>query len=99
MKVEVGQLWKVTTDNFYTSGERHKLKRPVNIQKDEIIEIRFPYAWHFRTIDAEYFHCTEEMLKENAEPYGMIYEEVRFNNRASLKEIVDIGLYNNIQKQ
>lgn len=97
MKVQVGQLWKVKTDNFFTTGRHHKVKRPVNILKDEIIEIRFPYAWHFRTIDGEYFNCSEEMLIENAEPYGIIYEKVRFANKANLEQIIELGLYDNLK--
>ena len=29
-KIEQGQLWRVTTDEFCTSGEHNKFKRPVN---------------------------------------------------------------------
>lgn len=49
------QIWEVITDQFLTSGDNDHYKRPTKLSKGERIEIRFPYAWHFRTIDNFFF--------------------------------------------
>ena len=93
MKIEQGQLWEVVTDNFWTSGNDNKYKRPVKLKKHEIIEIRYAYAWHFRTEDNYYFHATEKMILDNCNLFGVILGDVRFNNRAKLEEILRLELY------
>jgi hypothetical protein len=98
VNVEVGQLWKVTTETFYTSGEHNQYKRPVKIGKGEIIEIRYPCAWHFRTKDDNYFHCTLETLMKNAVLYGKIREKVRFGNNCKTEEILRLYLYDKLGK-
>jgi len=92
-KIEVGQLYKVTGDNFITTGTHHTIHRRVFIKKGEIIEIRFPYDWHFRTEDSSYFNATPETIVNNCEIVGTIYANVRFDNIASLKDILKLGLY------
>lgn len=97
MKIEVGQIYRVVTDHFFTTEElginSKKFKRPVNILCDEKIEIRYPYAWHFRTEDGNYYHATEEMIQKNCILFGKILEDVRFGNRCSLEEILRLRLY------
>lgn len=93
MHIEQGQLYKVVTDNFVTTGKNNKIKRKVFLGKGEIIEIRYPYPWHFRTEDDNYFHAEPEMIEQNCELLGTIYEPVFFANKAKLAEIVSIQLY------
>ena len=93
MGVEVGQLYIVQTDVFFTSGRFNKFNRPVNIKKDEIIEIRYPCRWHFRTEDNFYFHCKEDDLLLNCKLYGTIWEKVRFDNKTKLSDILKFKLY------
>ena len=92
-KIEVGVLLRISTDKFLTSGSSNKFKRQVVLKKDEIIEIRYPYAWHFRTEDNHYFHATPEMIIENCRYFGSILEQVRFWNKSSLEEILRLHLY------
>ena len=91
--VEVGQLYIVTTGSFWTSGKNNKFKRSVLLKKGEVIEIRYPYEWHFRTEDNHYFHVNPQVLEKNAVLFGTIWENVRFANRCELEDILKLGLY------
>ena len=93
IEIKVGQIWEVTGDNFHTSGKDNKHKRPVLIAKGEKIEIRYPYAWHFRTTDNFYFHAEPEMILKKCTLVGVIMERIRFGNQASLEEILRLKLY------
>jgi hypothetical protein len=96
-KVATGQIWQVTTDEFKTSGKHSRkgyMDRQTILNRTEYIEIRYPYEWHFRTCnDNQYFHCTEEMLLENAVLIGIINPDINFANKHKLKEIIINGLY------
>jgi len=96
-EIRVRQIWQVTTENFLTSGKEvsgeGKVKRPTKIMNDEFIEIRYPYDWHFRTVDDQYYHATPEMIYQNCKYIGDIHEEVRFKNKANLEEILRLELY------
>lgn len=91
--ISQGKLLIVITDSFLTSGEDSCSKRQVHIQMGEIIEIRYPYQWHFRTIDNKYFHAKPEMVANNCDYFGSVLEEVRWHNRADLSEILRLRLY------
>lgn len=88
-----GQIYEVITDNFLTSGESNKYKMPLQLKKGDKIEIRYPYAWHFRTINNHYLHATPEMILENCKLFGVIWDKVKFNNKAQLEEIIRLRLY------
>ena len=92
-EIKVGQIWQVTTDNFTTSGDHNKYKRPLKLAKGEKIEIRHPYAWHFRTEDSHYFHADAEMILQNCKLFGEIFDKVRLQNRANFEEILRLRLY------
>jgi len=96
-KVSVGQIYKVEKE-FFTSGKqgtRGETGRTVKslISKDEFIEIRYPFDWHFRTVSNEYFHVEEEELLNNCSFFAKIDESVRFSNTKELKEILDKNLF------
>jgi len=96
--IKQGQILKIVTDNFTTSGEdtlekKYLGNRAVLLRKHELIEIRYAYEWHFRTEDAIYFHATPEMIASNCEIFGVVDEKIEFNNNASLEEILRLGLY------
>lgn len=93
IEIKVSQIWEVVTENFLTSGNDDKHKRPTKLLKGEKIEIRYPYAWHFRTEDGFYLHASEEMILENCVLYGVIWDRVRSNNIAKLDEILKLRLY------
>lgn len=92
-KITQGQIWEVTTENFLTSGNNDKHKRPTKLLKGEKIEIRYPYAWHFRTEDNFYLHAEPEMILQNCKLFGIIWEKVEWQNKANLDEILKLGLY------
>lgn len=94
MNIESGDLFKVTTDKFLTSGEQNELKRPVKLKKGEIIEIRFPYAWHFRTcLDDQYFHAKEDVILENCEYIGSVEKQIKWENNMKTRDIIVNGLF------
>lgn len=101
MKIEVGMILEVITDNFYASKD---LKHAINVdlkgrvpkfhlEKGEKIEIRFPFEWNYRTEDNIYFHSEPNYLIENCKLYGYVLENVRSNNKANLEEIIRLQLY------
>ena len=92
-EIKVGQIWEVTTDEFMTSGESNDYKRPLKLAKGEKIEIRYPYAWHFRTEDSHYLHANSEMILQNCRLFGEIFDKVRFQNKAKFEEILRLRLY------
>lgn len=95
IEIKTGDLFKITTDNFLTSGKEPPTKhnRSVKLNKGEIIEIRYPYAWHFRTEDDFYFHATEKMIIDNCAFHGKIDEKIRSKNKAKLEEILRLDLF------
>jgi len=96
MRIEQGQIWEVMTNNFLTSGRHPETKhgRPVKIDNGEKIEIRYPYAWHFRTEDNFYFHASPEMITDNCKLIGIINEDIQWKNKAKLEEILRLELFN-----
>lgn len=98
MKIEVRQIWEVITDDFLTSCDKSKYKRPIKLFKGENIEIRYPYHWHFRTEDNEYFHAEPEMIIDNCKLKGIIWERIQWNNKAKLEEILRLRLYDEFKE-
>ena len=100
MNIEVGQIWKVTTDTFFTSALNEKrpdkIKRQTKLNNGEFIEIRYPFAWHFRTEDNEYFHADADMIYQNCVCVGEIFQDVSFSNKATLADILRLELYKKI---
>lgn len=89
--IKQGNIYIVTTDNFFTSSKGGE--RSVHIQKGELIEIRYPYEWHFRTIDNKYFHAEPEVILVNCELFGIIWDNVNFGNNCNLSDIVNLELF------
>ena len=100
-RIQAGQIYEIIDDSFFTTGEASVIssspKRPVNLLKGEKIEIRYPYEWHFRTIDNKYYHCEPEMIEKHCKPYGIIWENVRFGNSCKLEEILRLNLFTKIK--
>ncbi len=95
--IKQGQIWEVVTNSFITSRRHHKNKRRCFIEKGERIEIRYPYEWHFRTEDNEYYHCEPEVIINNAKLIGEIYDNVKFDNIAKLDEVLRLKLYKKVK--
>lgn len=95
-KIEVGQIWQVCTEDFWSSGEHQKIdgrKVAMNLKNGEYIEIRFPYDWHFRTVDDKYDHATEKEILKNCRLIGHIFENTRRANNKKLQSILSENLY------
>ena len=97
IEVSVGQIYKVE-EGFFTSGKQAvegKTGRIVKsfISKNEFIEIRYPFSWHFRTVSDEYFHIEEETLLKHCSFFAKIDEDIRFSNNKKLKEILDKNFF------
>lgn len=96
MNIEVGQIWQVVTDDFWSTGEGYRIKNryvKTLLERDEYIEIRYPYEWHFRTIDNEYLHAYPLDILKNCRLIGKIKDDVRFENKLSLLQIINDKLY------
>lgn len=94
--IKQGQIWQVVTHDFWSSGNGHDANgrcAKINLKKDEYIEIRYPYEWHFRTIDNEYFHAYPVEILKNCRLIGTIKKDVQWNNKAGLLEIINDKLY------
>ena len=98
MEIKVGQIYEVVTENFLVDKDKKWFNRNVKLDLGEKIEIRFPFAWNFRTVDNNYFHATPEMIKLNCVLLGTIWENVRSGNEATLEEILRIKLYDRNRK-
>ena len=92
-KIEVGQIWEVITENFLTNSDLKTHNRQLKLRSGEKFEIRFPFAWNFRTEDNVYFSTEPEMISMNCRFFGNVNDNVRFANRALLSEILKLGLY------
>ena len=92
--IQTGVLLKVDR-GFWTSGhEKHGgFKSKVFIPKGEILEIRYPYAWHFRTQSNHYDHASAEVLIKNCSFFGEVKDGIRFANKHDLKQILEQELY------
>ena len=98
MKIEVGQIWEITDDNFFgtTDVNVKNIKRELrfHVKKGDKIEIRFPFAWNYRTECNYYIHSKPEYILDKCKLYGVIKEDIRYNNKANLEEILRLNLYN-----
>lgn len=92
-KIEQGQIWEVTTENFLTGKGSKTFDRSLKLEKGEKFEIRYPYAWHFRTEDDKYFQADESVIFENCKYIGKVWDKIRSQNEASLSDILRLRLY------
>jgi len=101
--IRQGQLWKVTTNELCGKidvrkecehcGHKTTVTERVRLKENDIIEIRYPYEWHFRTEDNRYIQAEPDVILNNAVLFGIVNEQVKFNNRHNLKEILEQKLY------
>ena len=101
--IQQGQIWRVTNNNFFGNirirkecehcGNISMGDEKVRLKKGDYIEIRYPYKWHFRTEDNRYLQAEPDVIYSNAEIIGQIREDIKFNNRHELKEILEQKLY------
>lgn len=87
-----GQIWRAK--DVVACQQTDKKKRRVVVEKGEMVEFRYQHDAHFRTKDDMYLFLKEEEFRSNFEYVGQVFEEVRFNNRNTLAQILDGVLYN-----
>lgn len=92
-------------DNFLSSGHLFKCVKEVGcettektgkrfmVEVGEIVEFRYPCDANFRTHDGLCLYLKKHTFLEHFKIFGKIYEQVRFNNRNTTKEILDAKLY------
>ena len=90
--IETGQIWEVVTDHMW-GIEANRRGYKASLKRGEKIEIRYPYAWHFRTTDDVYLQASSKEIYENCKLIGKIDEGVRFGNKHGLAEILKDKLY------
>ena len=108
MEIEVGQIWVVTRKGFTVKeeidcicgcGHSHKREILKEIPRNSKIEIRYPYEWHFRTEQNTYHHAKPDHIIDKCAFFGTIHNEIRFNNRHTLSQILEENLYKKDARQ
>lgn len=103
MEIKKGQIWQVVTERFLAQpnqlGQSDKTLRPVNLIKEEYIEIRYPFEWHFRTEDNQYFNATAAHIQDNCKFVGVIWSNVQQSSDATLADILRLKLYDKRNNQ
>jgi hypothetical protein len=96
IEIKQGQIWQVNRVMRAIKTD-DKSGRYTLIRVGEKIEIRYPYAWHFRTEDNKYFQAEPEEIKRACSLYGEIIWEVKLENKANLEEILRLKLYKDLR--
>jgi hypothetical protein len=97
-----GHIWAAKNDIlcFRGSSENEKSQRRVVVNKNELVEFRYPHNVHFRINDNGkdvYLYLDENDFLENFVCVGQVFEEIRFRNQNSMKEIIDSRLWKPIE--
>jgi len=90
IEIQVGQLL-IVDKSFWSSGHKTKSGRKTKMlyAKGDILEIRYPYNWHFRDEFNNYDHASEKTLRNKCSFYGKIKSNVSFENEKTLKLILE----------
>ena len=91
LTVDQIELWKCKKQIAVeqTTQGRDEFKRKILIEEGEVVEFRYHHSVHFRTEDDIYCVLKEDTFYEHFEPYGKIYDNVRFANKCKLKDILE----------
>lgn len=100
LKVEKSFVALIDERISYTDFERDRFvpktrhfKRSWYVTKNQILEIRYPYAWHFRNTCNTYAHAPEDILREHCSLFGYVDRKVRWENDKKLSEILSQDLF------
>lgn len=95
-RAESGQIWRCIKEcaTNYDKGERR-----VIIEKDELVEFRYWHPANFRTVENKYYAVEKRDFYYHFEYAGKIYEDVRFKNRNTLKEILDCNMWEPVKTE
>ncbi|MEK6880080.1 MAG: hypothetical protein AABY22_10750 [Nanoarchaeota archaeon] len=92
------ELWKCKKQIAVPKSDygKDEYQRKILIEVGEIVEFRYHANIHFRTEDNIYCVLDEDTFYKNFEPYGKIWDNVKFANRCELKDILEHNLYNKV---
>ena len=95
LTVDQIELWKCKKEIAVeqTTQGSDEFKRKILIEKREIVEFRYHHSVHFRTRDNIYCILKEDTFYEHFEPYGKIYDNVKFANKCQLNDILEHSLF------
>ncbi|HEX5328853.1 hypothetical protein [Sulfuricurvum sp.] len=71
----------------------HRAYREKYIEKGSFIEFRYEYDAHCRDEDNDYWRIDPCILALKCEPFAKINDEIRFENKLNLKDILEQKLY------
>lgn len=94
IRIEVGMILKVEKSFLVKeNGIDEVFTEKRRIKKGSIIEIRYPFEWNFRTVCNTYCNATPDLIREKCSLYGMIFDDVRFENKLKLSDILRDNLF------
>lgn len=86
-------IYLVTKDIFAESKELKGRNLFIKLKVGELIEFRYYHPINFRTVEGIYAQLEEEEFNASTECVGEIWDNVSFRNKASLKNILDVRLF------
>ena len=94
LTVDVIELWKCKKSIKVEEKTLYKEKvKNILVKEGDVVEFRYHYSIHFRTKDNIYCVSDEKTFYENFEPYGKIYDSVKWANNCQLKDILEHELF------
>ena len=93
IRVSQDQVWWIEKDMQCVGNPIGKKTRKVTLKAGQPIEIRFSYAWHFRTLNNKYYQVGEDVLRNHCVPVGKIWNDVHFSNGFDLQQIWDMSMF------
>ena len=96
MKIDANSLWVVVINmpaRTAKVGISVDNQDDVIIKSGEIIEFRYHYGIHFRTVTNDYYYVDESVLKKHCKIYGHINHDVWLENQTHLDDILKRKLY------
>lgn len=89
----------ICTDDVEAKANENKTMQPVLIKKGQIVQYRFDSPKHFRTENEEYFSVSIVVWEQKFACIGSIWDKIEWNNKATLKEILNLHLYDSTTEQ
>lgn len=91
-KLKQGVLLQVTKPGFTVLPSTGK-GRKILLEVDEVIEIHHAYAWHFRTMDGEYYVADEDYILEYCQPFGEWIDTFELRGKINTQQIMAWHFY------
>lgn len=98
IKVGSGLLLQVTKPGFAANRMLKEGERKTLIEVGDIIEITIAYAWHFRTLDGDYFVADEDYILEHCTPFAWRMDVFELRGKMTLEEIMRYQFYKGLDR-